>query len=206
LTVPVIILGAGGHARVLIDALQLAACQILGLVDPASAAGSEGPWGLPVLGGEEALSRFSPAEVRLVNGIGSVGTLALRDAVYRRGKAAGFTFARVVHPSAVVSGAAEIGEGTQVMAGAVIQCGARIGANSIINTRASVDHDCRLGETVHIAPGATLSGAVHIGDRCHIGTGAVVIQGITIGPDSLVAAGAVAYRDIPASGRLVPGH
>ena len=81
----------------------------------------------------------------------------VRDAVYRRGKAAGFAFAQVVHPSARVSGSAHLGEGAQVMAGCVIQTGANIGANSIVNTRASIDHDCTIGETVHIAPGVTLS-------------------------------------------------
>lgn len=202
----VIIIGAGGHAKVLLDALQLMSCKVIGFVDPAFAKGTQGPGGVPVLGGDEALKDFAVSHVQLVNGIGSVGPTAARSAVYQRGKQAGFSFARVVHPSAVVSPSAIVGEGVQIMAGCVVQSGAEIGANSILNTRASVDHDCRIGETVHIAPGVTLSGNVRVGDRTHIGTGAVVIQGISIGADSLVAAGAVVYRDIPDAGRLIPGH
>jgi len=202
----VIIIGAGGHAQVLLDALQLSSCKILGFVDPAYAKGASGPRGLPMLGGDEVLDGFSVSEVQLVNGIGSIGPTTSRGSVWRRGKAAGFTFAQVVHPSAVISPGATLGEGVQIMAGCIVQTGAEIGANSIINTRASVDHDCKIGETVHIAPGVTLSGNVRIGDRAHIGTGAVVIQGISIGADSLVAAGAVVYRDLPEAGRLIPGH
>jgi sugar O-acyltransferase (sialic acid O-acetyltransferase NeuD family) len=205
-TASVIIIGAGGHARVLLDALQLSACKVIGFVDPAFAKGSSGPGGLPVLGGDEALKGYSASDVQLVNGVGSVGPTTSRGAAWRRGKDAGFAFARVVHPSAVVSPSATLGEGVQIMAGCVIQTGADIGANSIVNTRASVDHDCRIGETVHIAPGVTLSGGVRVGDRVHIGTGAVVIQGVTIGADSLVAAGAVVYRDLPEASRLIPGH
>ena len=206
MTVAVIIIGAGGHARVILDALQLSSCKILGFVDPAFAKGSQGPGGLPMLGGDEALSSFSSSEVQLVNGIGSIGPTSSRAAVYLRGKEAGFSFARVLHPAAIVSASATLGEGVQVMAGSIVQTGAEIGANSIVNTRASVDHDCKIGETVHIAPGVTLSGNVRIGDRTHIGTGAVVIQGISIGANSLVAAGAVVYRDLPEASRLIPGH
>lgn len=206
MTTSVVIIGAGGHARVLLDALQLSACKILGFIDPAFAKGAQGPGGLPVLGGDEVLKELATSEVQLVNGLGSIGPTASRSAVYRRGKEAGFAFAQVVHPSAVVSGSAMLGEGVQVMAGCIIQTGANIGANSIVNTRASIDHDCEIGETVHIAPGVTLSGSVRIGDRAHIGPGAVVIQGITIGADSLVAAGAVVYRDVPEASRLIPGR
>lgn len=202
----VVIIGAGGHARVLVDALQLLGREIVGFLDPSLELGSRGPGGALVLGGDEALARLSPAEIDLVNGIGSVTVAVSRAVIYQRGKAAGFSFSDVVHPSAVVSQSVEFGEGVQLMAGCVVQCGTSIGANSIVNTRASVDHDCRIGETVHIAPGATVSGGVQIGDRTHLGTGAVVIQGISIGADSLVAAGAVVYRNLAAGSRLIPGH
>jgi sugar O-acyltransferase (sialic acid O-acetyltransferase NeuD family) len=205
-TASVIIIGAGGHAGVLLDALRLLSCNVLGFIDPAFAKGAQGPGGIAVLGGDEVLQGFSASDVQLVNGVGSIGPTVSRDGVFKRGKGAGFSFARVVHPSAIVSSSVILGEGVQIMAGCVVQTGAQIGANSIINTSASVDHDCRIGETVHIAPGVTLSGNVSVGDRTHIGTGAVVIQGISIGADSLIAAGAVVYRDVPNAGRLIPGR
>jgi UDP-perosamine 4-acetyltransferase len=202
-TLPLIVLGAGGHSRVLLDALQLIGSTILGVVDPALKAGESGPLGYAVLGGDDVLERYRPDEVRLVNGIGSIGPTTRRDEIYRRNLAKGFGFASVVHPSAVISTSAVLAEGVQIMAGCVVQTGASIGANTIVNTRASVDHDCRIGETVHVAPGVTLSGTVTVGDRTHIGTGATVIQGITIGPDSVIAAGAAVYRDLPACSRFV---
>ncbi len=202
MSLPLIVIGAGGHARVLIDALRAARRDILGVVDPKMASGA-GPFGLKVLGGDEAIGQHQPAHVHLVNGIGGIGSTGPRDEVFRRFKARGYTFATVVHPSAVVSEFAALQEGAQVMAGCVVQCGATIGANSIVNTRASVDHDCKIGQSVHIAPGVTLSGTVIVGDGSHIGTGACVIQGIRIGRDCLVAAGAVVYRDLADGKRLL---
>ncbi len=198
----VVVIGAGGHARVLIEALQLAGRSILGAIDPALPSGSMSG-GIKVLGGDETLEHLNPVDVVLVNGIGGTQTTAPRDAIYRRWRGKGFHFATVVHPSAVISPSATLGEGAQVMAGCVIQSGASIGANSIINTRASVDHDCKVGETVHVAPGVTLSGSVNVGDGSHIGTGAAVIQGVSIGRNTLIAAGSVVYRDVPDNARHV---
>src|SRR5262245_12233923 len=109
MTVSVVIIGAGGHARVLLDTLRLSAFRVLGFIDPAFAKGAQGPGGLTVLGGDEVLKDLSTSDVLLVNGIGSVGSTDGRCAVYQRGKQAGFTFARVVHPSAVVSASAKLG-------------------------------------------------------------------------------------------------
>jgi UDP-perosamine 4-acetyltransferase len=202
-TLPLIVIGAGGHARVLIDALQASKRSILGVVDPKLPAGSKGPHDLPVLGGDDALDAYRPDQVELVNGIGGTGVTDPRHAVFRRLRQRGFGFATVIHPSAVISRSAELGEGVQVMAGCVIQCGAVIGANTIVNTRASIDHDCHIGESVHIAPGVTLSGSVRVGDGAHIGTGVAVIQGISIGRGSLVEAGAVVFRDLLDGDRLI---
>jgi len=201
----VIVIGGGGHARVLIDALQELKVTILGITDPARPAGARNENGVAVLGGDEALDRFRTSDIQLVNGVGSVGSMSARDKVFRQCAARGFRFANVIHPAAIVSRSADLCEGAQVMAGCVVQCGAVIGRNTIINTRASVDHDCRIGESVHVAPGVTLSGSVIVGDRSHIGTGATVIQGIKIGADCLVAAGAVVHRDLPDNSRLIPG-
>lgn len=200
---PVIVIGGGGHARVLIDALRLRGRRILGICDPRLPVG-QGLLGIEVLGGDEALARFPASEIELANGVGTTGETTVRDGLYRRFASAGFDFVRIVHPSAVIAGDAELGTGVQVMAGAVIQSGSRIGANSIVNTRASVDHDCRIGESVHLAPGVTLSGVVAIGDGTHVGTGACVIQGIAIGRNCLVRAGAVVTSNIRDGGRVPP--
>ena len=200
----IIILGAGGHAKVLIDALLLSSAVIAGVVDPDLALVGTTILGVPVLGGDDVINEFPPSEIKLVNGLGSVGLPVKRQQLFERFKCMGYKFATVVHPSAVVASDVVLGEGAQVMAGAVIQPGCHIGINSIINTRASVDHDSIVGEHVHVAPGVTMSGCVKIGMGSHIGTGATLIQGKSIGRGCLVAAGAVVTKDI-ADGVMVRG-
>ena len=202
---PVIILGAGGHARVIAEALQRSGKAILGLLDariPAYTAVS----GLMVLGGDEHLVDYSPNDVELANGIGSLpGKCEDRLRVFRTYKEKGYGFATVIHPSAVLPEELALGEGAQVMAGAILQPGVAVGINSIINTGAIVDHDCIIGDHCHIAPGTVLSGGVRVGDEAHIGTGAHVIQGMVIGRGAVVAAGATVYRPVAEGVCYIPG-
>ena len=197
MSLPVVILGAGGHARVLLEALRSVSRQVAGIVDADPARIGETVMGVPVIGTDEKVFDFRTDEIELVNGIGSVASTTKRVELFAAFKARGYRFATVAHPSAVIASDAELGEGAQIMAGAVIQVGARIGMNSIVNTRASVDHDCRIGAGVHIAPGVTLSGDVRVGDDVHIGTGATVIQGVHISANSVIGAGSVVLRNVP---------
>jgi UDP-perosamine 4-acetyltransferase len=197
-------LGAGGHAKVLIDALLASSTVIAGVVDPDAKLAGTFLLGISVLGGDDIVSEFPPSQVQLVNGLGSVGLPVKRQQLFEKFRHMGYTFAAVTHPSAVIAPDVTFEEGTQVMAGAVIQTGCRIGFNSIVNTRASVDHDCAVGDHVHIAPGVTISGGVKVGNGVHIGTGATIIQGVSIGSYCLVAAGAVVTRDMIA-GTMVRG-
>ena len=199
MTKPVLILGAGGHAKVLVEALLANSAIIAGIVDADIALTGMKLLGVPVIGGDDLVSQFPQDEILLVNGIGSIKQPVRRQEVFRKFKELGYSFATVVHPSAVVASDVELGEGVQIMAGAVIQPGSRIGGNAVINTRASVDHDCVIGVHVHIAPGVTLSGGVEVGRGSHIGTGATVIQGVGIGEESLVGAGALVLHDVPTS-------
>lgn len=204
MTLPVLIIGAGGHARVLIEAVLASGTPIAGIVDIDPVLKGKIVQGVPVLGGDAVVDNFPSGEFRLVNGIGSIRDTRRRRELFERFSARGYFFATVVHPAAVVASDAVLYEGAQIMAGAIIQPGCRIGQNSIINTKASADHDCQIGAHVHVAPGVTLSGDVRIGDHAHVGTGATVIQGVVIGAGSLVAAGAVVVRDV-AAGAWVMG-
>lgn len=187
---PVVLIGMGGHARVLLEALRCSESSVLGYVNPA-------PVSLPddsiqYLGNDEHfLSNSSPEDIRLVNGVGGVEVNVNRKEVFKRYKSIGYRFATVIHPSSVIARDVALREGSQVMAGVVIQPGSFIDSDAIINTRASIDHDCRIGKHVHLASGVTLSGHVCVGDGTHVGTGATVIQGIRIGAGSLISAGAV---------------
>lgn len=198
---PVIVVGGGGHAGVVVDVLALLGREILGIIDPALGRG-ERVHGVRVLGDDAFLEGRDPASTPLANGLGSTRSTALRARVFRELRAPGFRFETLVHPSAVVAASARLEEGVQVMAGAVVQPGALLEANALINTRASVDHDCRIGPDVHVAPGAVLSGGVTVGAGSHIGPGAVVVQGVRIGPDCHVGAGCLVTTDLEPRSRV----
>ncbi|KLU62646.1 putative acetyltransferase EpsM [Peptococcaceae bacterium CEB3] len=202
-----IIIGAGGHAKVLLDILLAQKADILGLTDADTASPGVGRHvlGVPVLGGDSQVPEHSPEDIRLVNALGSVGRIGKRREIFQHFKALGYSFASVFHPAAIISRLTELGEGVQLMAGVVVQAGVVLGDNVLVNTRASVDHDCRIGAHAHLAPGAILSGGVTLGEGVHVGTGAVIIQGITVGEGSVIGAGAVVIRDVP-SGVTVAGN
>jgi len=192
---PVIVLGAGGHAKVLLDLLRLQRRTILGLVTPDLEKGCE-CLGYEVLGDDDELRKYNPSDIDLVNGIGSLPFQELRWNVSSKVRSWGFMLSNVVHPSAIISSDVSFDEGVQIMAGCVIQPGCSIGYDTIINTGSIVDHDCTIGKNTHIAPGCVLSGGINIGKSTHIGTGTRIIQNVKIGQGSVVAAGATLYKDV----------
>ena len=197
-----ILLGAGGHAKVVAEALIQSGKIILGLVAPDKKKGSK-CFGLDVLGSDDELLSYSPREVVLANGIGALPGKVFRWKLAGQMREKGFQFTRVIHPSAIIADNVVIGEGVQIMAGVIIQTGASIGQGSIVNTGASIDHDCSIGQNCHLAPGVVLSGCVDIGSGTHVGTGSVIVQGISIGTDSIVAAGSVVYKNIVSNTTLI---
>ncbi len=194
MTLPVIVVGAGGHGGVVADALQAAGHRVLGFVDPRAELAGMQRGGLPVLGSDEALAAYSPHDVRLANGIGGTRPSPSRADVQARLESAGWIFIGVRHPSAIVSTTATIADTAQLLARCVVQTGARIGPAALVNTGAIVEHDVCVSAHVHVAPGAIVCGDVSLGAGCHVGAGAVVRQGLVLGPRTLVAAGAVVVR------------
>jgi sugar O-acyltransferase (sialic acid O-acetyltransferase NeuD family) len=197
---PIIVVGGGDHAKVLVSTLLLRQRRVLGFVDPKPLLPL---LGIANLGDDSSVFIHSPDQVRLVNGVGSIDSTVLRRAVYEKFRQRQYIFETVIHPSAIVAPEVHIEDGVQVMAGAVVQAGSRLGANVIINTGARVDHDCLIEAHAHVAPGVTLSGRVHIGEGAHIGSGATIIQGIKINAASIVGAGAVVVDDVPAGETVV---
>jgi len=199
-----VMLGAGGHARVLHALLVAAGHQLAGVCDPFLDAQGVPSWnGVPVLGADDALLKFSIAEVGVINGLGQLVGERRRQALFLRFSGLGYTFPPLVHPAAWVAPCVVLAPGVQVMAGAVLQPSCTIGANTIINTRAGIDHDCHIGADVHIAPGATLCGGVTVGDGAFVGAGATVIQGIAIGAGAVIGAGATLVRNASAGARVL---
>lgn len=201
--VPIILLGAGGHAKVVLDLLHALDHRILGVCDPELADRSISEWrGLPVLGNDEMIEQHQSDSIALANGVGSLPDNHLRRRLHKRFIGKGYRFITLVHPSAILGSGVKLGESVQIMAGAIIQADTHLGNDVILNTAARVDHESVIGDHVHVAPGAVLSGNVKVADGCHIGPGAVVIQGIKLGQGAVVGAGTTVLSDLPAHYQL----
>lgn len=195
----VVVLGAGGHARVLLSLLKMLNREVRAVLDdnPALHGTRIGASDIPILGALEAVKKYEPNMVELVNAIGSAHRPTARQAAYDTYAAAGYAFAILAHPDATVAPEATLEQGVQVMASATLQANAVLRANTLINTGVCIDHDTIIGQHTHVAPGATICGGVTIGQGCHIGAGATVVQGVSIGQGVVVGAGATVLHDIP---------
>jgi sugar O-acyltransferase (sialic acid O-acetyltransferase NeuD family) len=204
------LIGARGHARVLIHILQEAGTPPVAVTDIDDRLHGTDVYDVPVIGGDEAIFAQMPSDIILVNAVGNApgsgqSGLKLRRALFESFKGKGFEFASVFSNDAVVSGKTTLGEGVQAITRAVIHPGVNIGDNTILNTGASLDHDCWVGAHSHIAPWAVLCGGVTVGDECHIGARAVLVPGVKVGDGAVVGAGAVVIGDV-AAGTTVVGN
>lgn len=182
--------GASGHAKVIIDILRANNEPIEALFDDNTEITSI--LNYPVL---------RPTEVRGPLII-TIGSNTVRKRIVN---SLSVVFGNAIHPSAIVSEEAKIGEGTVVMQGAIIQSCSVIGKHVIINTGASVDHECVIGDYAHISPHATLCGNVTVGEGTWVGAGTTVIPGVRIGKWCVIGAGSVVTKDIP-DGVLAVGN
>jgi UDP-perosamine 4-acetyltransferase len=192
----VVVIGGGGHAKVVIDVLQQQGWQVAGYTDPAPLAGSQ-ICGAPWLGDDDTLERLRAEGIAWA--IAAFGDNARRSRMADRALALGFELANAVHPSAQISPHARLGQGVAVMPGVAVNAGSVIGDSTVLNTASSVDHDCTLGRGVHVAPGAHLAGYIVVDDEALIGGGAIIGRGkpIRIGRGAVVGAGAVVIHDVP---------
>ncbi|KPJ93289.1 MAG: hypothetical protein AMJ53_07595 [Gammaproteobacteria bacterium SG8_11] len=191
-----ILIGAGGHAKVLLDTLNQLGFLISGVCDPLQPA-TGGLSRLQWYADDDVVLHMNPSATRLVNAIGSTRDTHKRNSIYRKFKTNGFHFSSVIHPASCVSHLdIEIGGGFQALAGSVINANVSIGENVLVNTHAVVEHDCTIGSHSHVASGAIVCGGCLVGDNVHIGAGAVIKQGITIGSGSVIASGAVVIEDV----------
>jgi acetyltransferase EpsM len=192
---PLIVIGGGEHARVVIDAIRSSGTHaLLGFIDPEPCEETGRRLAVQRLGGEEAVAGHPQAAGLL--GFGALATRARRvDAVERlTPRLSGW--GTVVHAAAWVSPSATIGEGTVILAGAVVQTGARIGAHCVVNTGVIVEHDVVVDDQVQLAPGVILGGGARVGRLAYLGLGARVRDHVTIGDAATVGMGAVVVRDV----------
>ena len=186
----IIMLGAGGHAKVLHSLATAAGFMIHGVSDPLLSSKEMTAWrSIPVFEEQEIKDIYTPDNTRLINGLGFLGSNNRRQTLFDRYKTMGFDFISLVHPQAWLATDVAIAEGVQIMAGVIVQPECKIGANTIVNTGSSIDHDCEIGQHVHIAPGCTICGNVTIGDGAFIGAGSVIVNGMHVVKDSFIKAG-----------------
>jgi len=191
----VIIVGAGGHGRVVADLLLAGAAASgivpIGFVDD-RAAGAMMVLGLPVLGTPDHLPGLHHDAI-----VVAIGDNATRETRSLQLEREGERIISARHPFSSVGHGVEIGHGTMTSPGAVITPGVRIGRGVIVNTNATIDHDSTVGDFAHVSSGATVGAGVSIGARTLIGLGATVLSGCRIGADTIVGAGAVVVEDLP---------
>ena len=197
----IVVIGASGHARVLVHLLQTMGTPPAALVDIDTELHGTDLYGVPVIGDDEAVLARQPSDVVLVNAVGNApgsgqSGLHVRRAVFEKFKENRFEFVNVVSGDASVSKRTTLGEGVQAVTRSIIHPGVNIGDNTILNTGGSLDHDCWVGAHSHIAPWAVLCGGVTVGDDCQIGARAVLVPGIRVGDGAVVGAGAVVIADV----------
>lgn len=189
-----LVLGAGGHGRVVAFAARSA-----GLWTDIAFLDDRFPE-FESLDDSPVFGRFDSAPLfrgRFSDAVVALGDGYVRLDMTRQLRTDGFRLPVIAHPSATVSEYAVIGDGTVVLAGGVVHPGAMLGEACIVNTSATVDHDCRLGCAVHLSPGVHLGGEVTVGDFAWLGVGASVKNGVAIGAGAIVGVGAAVVTDLP---------
>lgn len=191
---PLYVFGAGGHGKVVAEAVHTAATHTLrGFLDDDRHLWGREIHGLRVLGGLDALGLLEgDTEVAL-----GVGDNAHRANLGHALLARGLRLAAVVHGAAVLARGARIGDGSYIGPLALVHTDAEVGRGAIVNSAAVVEHDVRLGAWVHVSPRAALGGGVRVGEGAHVGLGAIVLPGLTVGPWSTLGAGAVLTHALP---------
>ncbi len=191
----VIIIGAGGHAKVIADIVRKSGDNLIGFLDDTKEVGSEF-FDAFVLGKTDAYSEFSEKEFII-----AIGNNSIREQIANKMQDA--TFYTAIHPTAVIAEGVTIGTGSCVMANAVLNADAKVGKHCIINTASVVEHDNTLSDYVHISPVAALAGTVSVGERTHVGVGAKVKNNTEICADVIVGAGAVVVKNITRAGTYI---
>ncbi len=192
----IVIIGAGGHAKIVVDIIERTGDIIYGLTDVNYLEKRE-CMGYPIIGNDEILQSVISNEIKFAAmGIGHVGYPDSRNKSYQYAQKIGYIFPVLVHPSAVIANTAIIGEGSVCAAHSTVNVDARIGKICIVNSAAVIEHDVQMEDGVHVAPHAVVLGEAHIGKNSFIGAGSVILQGIRIGKNCIIGAGSVVLHNV----------
>ncbi len=204
MTDKVVLIGAGGHCKVILDMIKNP-FDIVGITDTDCQKHGAIFYGVPVIGDDSILdSMYQEGTKSALVTLGSVGDSSVRRKLYELATKIGFRMINVTSEHSIISPSLKIGRGNVVMDGVIIHADAIIGNNCIINTGAIIEHDCVIGDHAHISPGVRLAGGVKIGSGTHVGMGASIIQDIVIGENCIIGAGSVVVCDVP-TGSIVAG-
>lgn len=195
-----LLLGAGGHAKAVIEVARAAGAELAGLIAANSA---RHVMDVPVIGTDDDLPRLRAEGIEAA--FAAIGDNAVRQRLILTLRGLGFALPSLLHPRAVISASATLGEAVVAMPLAFVGAEASIGDGVILNAGAIVEHDARIGAAAHIAPGAALAGHVTVGERALVGVGAAARPGVRIGADAIVGVGAVVVADVLA-GTVVAGN
>ena len=195
-TEPIILIGAGGHARSSIDVIESNGnYQILGLIGQDKEIGQE-ICGYPVLGTEKILTQLRNKVQAIALGLGQIKTSNLRERYFHLARELGFHLPVIASSSARVSKHATIGIGTIIFHGATINASAKVGMCNIVNSHALIEHNVRIGDFCHISTGTIINGSVDIGDRSFIGSRSIIVNDVVVANDTFVKAGSIVKRDV----------
>ncbi len=190
----IVIFGAGGHGKVVLDILLKSKLKVLGFLDDDAKKINKKVLGFKILGDRSYLIKNKTVSVAL-----GIGGNVTREKIFKKVKSLGIEIVSAIHPQAIIAKGVKIGEGVVIMPGVIIGPSVVLKEGVVINTSASVDHDCYLNRFCQIWPGAHLAGSVTVGEFSYVGTGASVIQNINIGKNVMIGAGAAVIRNIPDS-------
>lgn len=193
---PLVMIGGGGHAGVLVDMLRAQGREVRAIVCPDDIDQRPVFAGILHLKRDDDVLQFPADEVLLVNGVGMLPNSSLKRKLNEYFLEQGYQFATVVADGAFVSPYARLLPGSQVFTGAIIQAGAVIGEHSVVNSGAIVEHDSSVGAYNHIAPGATLCGQVVTETDVYVGANATIIQNMTLAQGSIAGAGAIVTQHL----------
>ena len=200
----IVIIGSGGHAKVIIDIFNSTKkYKIIGVTSPDKIKKTIS--GIPVLGDDSILLDLFNKGVRCA--FIAIGDCKLRNKIFENAKKIGFKIVNAISPSSNISRSVKIGSGVAIMPGVSINVDSIIEDNVIINTNTSIDHDNIIKKSVHVAPGCSLAGNVTIGEGTFLGIGCKIIPKIFVGKWSIIGAGTVVIKDIPSNVTVfgVPG-
>jgi sugar O-acyltransferase (sialic acid O-acetyltransferase NeuD family) len=192
----VLILGAGGHGRVVLDILlQARQYEVVGFLDSNSEIHGRRVDGIPVCGGLDELDRLRD-ELEIDGVLVAIGDNGTRRGLARYVEQSGIGLINAIHPSATLAHNAMIGRNVVIAAGVVVCANCQIGDSVILNTGCIIDHQTMIGEGSHICPGVRIAGRVKVEPGVFVGIGATVVPKVTLGCEAIVGAGAVVLEDV----------